>query len=209
MKRLNEEYKQQIADAIREAERQSSCEFVSVITQKSGDYRSYAFFAAALGALLLPHIVHSLYAAFGLETMFRMQIVLFIILMVLTQLSFITRNLVPSSIKRSQAALVAAESFRKFGLYRTKKRRAILFFVSLDEKFATIVTDIGIDERIPPQTWQALINDFRQKLESHQIGEGYLEAIQKCTEILKREFPPEEGDANELPNELIVERYHV
>lgn len=206
MKRMNDALKEQISEAITEAERHSSCEFVSVITQKSGDYRIYAFFAATLGALLIPHVIHMFSAAIALEVILRLQIVLFIVLMVLTQLSFATRNLVPSAIKRRQASLVAAEAFRKFALDRTRKRRAILFFVSLDEQYATILTDSGIDAKIPIQAWEEIVEEFRGHLRTNSVGEGYLHAIQRCSEILKREFPPEEGDVNEISNELIVDR---
>lgn len=205
MKRLNDTLKQKIADAIREAERNTSCEFVSVITQKSSDYSIYAFLIASLGALLIPHLVHFLDDRLSLAMIFRFQIILFIFLMVLTQLSFVSRHLVPSTVMRSRAALVASESFRKFGLYRTKKRRAVLFFVSLDEKYATILTDAGIDEKIPQDIWQKVIDDFRNRLASNNVGDGYLKAIEACGTILMREFPAEEGDVDELPNELIMD----
>lgn len=208
MKQLNDNLKGQIKEAIENAERQSSCEFVAVITQKSGNYRIYAFFAAALSALLIPHLIFWLTDWFSIEKIFQLQITSFILLMILTQLSAITNGLVPSAVKHRQAALVAQQSFRKFGLYRTSKRRAILFFVSIDEKYAEIITDIGIDAKIPPETWQSVIEEFRSNLSSKNVAEGYLDAIKACGAILIREFPVEEGDKDELPNELIIDASH-
>lgn len=205
MKQLNETLKTQIKEAIESAEAQSSCEFVAVITQTSGNYRIYAFFVAALSALLIPHLIFWLTDWFSIEKIFQLQITSFILLMILTQLSVVTNTLVPSAVKQRQAALVAQQSFRKFGLYRTSKRRAILFFVSIDEKYAEIITDIGIDEKISKETWQAVIDAFRQNLETKNVAQGYLEAIEACGGILKREFPAEAGDVDELPNELIVD----
>jgi len=204
MKQLNETQKTQIKEAIEIAERQSSCEFVAVITQKSGNYKIYAFFVAALSALLIPHFIFWLTNWFDIEKIFQLQITSFILLMILTQLSVVTNGLVPSAIKLRQSALVAQQSFRKFGLYRTSKRRAILFFVSIDEKYAEIITDIGIDEKVPQEIWQAVIDEFRKNLETKNVAQSYLEAIQVCGEILTREFPAEDGDVDELPNELIV-----
>lgn len=206
MKQLNETLKTQIKEAIENAERQSSCEFVAVITQKSGDYKIYAFFVAALSALLIPHLIFWLSDWFSIEKIFQLQITSFILLMILTQLSVVTNALVPSSVKHRHAALVAQQSFRKFGLYRTSKRRAILFFVSLDEKYVEIITDIGIDAKIPQETWLAVIEKFRISLSSKNVAEGYLEAIEKCGTILMDEFPVEAGDKDELPNELIVDQ---
>lgn len=205
MKQLNDTLKGQIKEAIERAERQSSCEFVAVITQKSGDYRIYAFFIAALGALLIPHVIHWLSDWLSLETLFQLQIVLLILLLVLTQLPSVTNLLVPSSVKRRQAALVAQQSFRKFGLHRTVKRRAILFFVSIDERYVQIIADVGIEAKIPSDTWQAIVEKFRLSLKTKNVGLGYLEAIEACGAILTREFPAEEGDVDEFPNELIMD----
>ncbi len=205
MKQLNETLKGKIKEAIESAERQSSCEFVAVITQKSGNYRIYAFFFAALSALLIPHLIFWLSDWLSIDKIFQLQITSFILLMILTQLSVVTNGLVPSVVKQRQAALVAQQSFRKFGLYRTSKRRAILFFVSIDEKYAEIITDIGIDAKISTETWQAVIDAFRQTLETKNVAQGYLEAIEACGKILKREFPAEDGDVDELPNELIID----
>lgn len=205
MKQIDEEVKTQIKEAIENAERESSCEFVTIITQKSGNYRIYAFFVAALSALLIPHLILWLTNWLSVEEVLRQQIVGFIFLMILTQLSFVTNLLVPSTIMQRHASLVAAESFRKFGLYKTKKRRAVLFFVSVDERFATIIADAGIEEKIDPLVWESIIETFRLNLNTKEIAQGYLEAIRACGEILKREFPVEEGDTDELPNNLIVD----
>lgn len=205
MKSLNEAVKERIKQAIQKAEQQSSCEFVAVITQKSGDYRIYAFFFSALFALIVPHLLLWLIDWFTIEFVFRFQIVLFVLLLIITHLAKLNNLLVSKKVKFRQASLIATESFRKFGLHRTKKRRSLLFFVSLDEGFVTIITDIGIDAKISVETWQEIIDTFRQNLETKNVAQGYLEAIETCGEILKREFPAESGDMDELPNELIID----
>lgn len=204
MKQLNETLKKQIKEAIQNSERNSSCEFVAIITQKSSDYGIYAFFVSVLSALLIPHLILWLTDWFTIGDIFRLQIVLFILLVIVTRLPFIAKKLVPNTVMHRQATLVAQESFRKFGLYRTRRRRAILFFVSIDEGYVEILTDIGIDAKIASQRWQSIIENFRVQLALKNVGVGYLEAINACDKILQREFPSQEGDIDELPNELIV-----
>lgn len=208
MKQLNETLKGQIKEAIINAEKNSSCEFVTIITQKSGDYGIYAFFVSSLSALIIPHLMLWLTNWLTLGAIFRFQIVLLIILLVVTRMPFVMKKLVPHAVMRRQAALVAQGSFRKFGLHRTSKRRAILFFVSIDEGHVEIITDVGIDAKIPADKWQSIIEKFRISLHTKNIGYGYLEAIEACGEILKREFPAEEGDMDELPNDLIIDVMH-
>lgn len=205
MKQLNETLKNQIKKSIQSAEKNSSCEFVAIITQKSSDYGIYAFFVSALSALFIPHLMLWLTDWLTLGDIFRLQIVLFIVLLIVTRLPLISKQLVPYTVMRRQATLVAQESFRKFGLYRTTKRRAILFFVSIDEGYVEILTDIGIDAKISSEKWQPILEKFRHRLYTKSVGEGYLEAIKECGEVLAREFPAEEGELDELPNELIVD----
>lgn len=204
MKQLNETLKGQIKEAIQSAEQNSSCELVAIITQKSGDYGIYAFFVSAFSALIIPHLILWLTDWLTLGIIFRLQIVLFIAFLIVTRLPFLSKQLVPKAVMRRQATLVAQESFRKFGLHRTTKRRAILFFVSIDEGYVEIITDVGIEAKIPSSSWQVIIEKFRLRLHTRSVGQGYLEAIKSCGEILSREFPAEEGDIDELPNELIV-----
>jgi putative membrane protein len=206
MKQLNETLKGKIKEAIQNAEKNSSCEFVAIITQKSGNYGIYAFFVATISALLIPHLILWLTDWLTLGTIFRLQIVLFIVLMIVTRLPFIAKRLVPNVVMRRQATLVAQESFRKFGLHRTTKRRAILFFVSLDERYIEILTDTGIESKVSSEKWEPIIEKFSHHLHTKSVGEGYLEAIEACGEILKREFPAEAGDVDELPNELIIDQ---
>lgn len=205
MKQLNETLKEQIKQAIRAAEERSSCEFVAVITQKSGDYRIYAFFFSALVALIVPHLLLWLGDWFTIGFVFRLQIALFVILLIVTHLAKLNNWLTPGGVKKHQAALVAAESFRKFGLHRTASRRAVLFFVSIDEGYVEIIADVGIEAKIPSDTWRPVIEKLRHRLSVKNVGQGYLEAIEACGAILMREFPAVEGDVDELPNELIID----
>jgi putative membrane protein len=205
MKPLTEELKGQIKEAILHAEQNSSCEFVTIITQKSGNYQIYALFVATLGALLLPHLLFWMNEGMGSVFLFQLQIIMLIIFMVLAQLPFFITHLVPSRVKRHHASLVAHQSFHKFGLYRTKKRRAILFFVSIDERYAHILTDIGIDAHINPVVWHTIIDDFRRTITTKTVAQGYLEAINACGEILAREFPRQADDSDELPNDLMID----
>jgi putative membrane protein len=205
MKQLNEQLKERIKAAILHAEQNSSCEFVTIITQKSGNYQIYPLFFATLGALLLPHLLFWINDGQESVFLFQVQIIVLIVFMVLAQLPFFLTHLVPSRVKHKQASLVAHQSFHKFGLYRTKKRRAILFFVSIDERYAHILTDTGIDALIDPAIWQTIIDDFRHTVTTKTLGEGYLDAINACSEILAREFPRQADDRDELPNTLIID----
>ncbi len=78
-----------------------------------------------------------------------------------------------------------------------------MFFVSFDEKYVEIITDKNISEIIPNTHWKFIIDEFINDIKEEQLFEGYLKAIQACSSILIKEFPIQENDKNELPNEVI------
>jgi putative membrane protein len=95
----------------------------------------------------------------------------------------------------------AAATFLELGVTRTTGRNGILVYLSLLEKGAYVVTDIGLDAEL-------LGPDFeRQKM---RIGEamGTLEpntvwaAIEALSPYLERAYPRLADDVNELPDEV-------
>ncbi len=95
----------------------------------------------------------------------------------------------------------AAATFLELGVTRTTGRNGILVYLSLLEKAAYVVTDIGLDAEL-------LGPDFeRQKM---RIGEamGTLEpstvwaAIEALSPYLERAYPRLADDVNELPDEV-------
>jgi len=69
-------------------------------------------------------------------------------------------KILPQNYKHQKASLYAKEQFNNLGLNRTKTKQAIMFFVSLDEKYVEIITDKEISKKIPDEFWQQLVQEF-------------------------------------------------
>jgi len=98
----------------------------------------------------------------------------------------------------------AIRVFNSLGMYRTKQRNAVLIYVATQHHKLAIIGDQGINAHVPDHFWdderELMISYFKQ---GHFI-EGLTEGIGKVGEQMKSAFPYEEGDVNELDNEITI-----
>ncbi len=86
----------------------------------------------------------------------------------------------------------------------TSKHTAILLFVSLMERKVVVLADKGISSKLPPETWKEVVQLLTTQLKQKKLALGYVNAIEKCGQILAQYFPAEAHDKNEIPNGLVV-----
>lgn len=111
--------------------------------------------------------------------------------------------LLPKKYKYKKASKKAKEEFINQGLYDTQTKLAIMFFVSIEEKYVEIITDKNVKEKIADSYWQEIINQFIKDVKNKEFAKGYETAIKNCSEILIENFPIKENDINELSNEVV------
>lgn len=96
----------------------------------------------------------------------------------------------------------AKEVFEKLGMTRTQRRNGILIYFSLaDHRFA-ILGDQGIHEKVGDGFWKEVVRTIESRFSSGDFAEGLAAGIRQVGEKLKRYFPCEPGDINELPDEI-------
>ena len=100
-----------------------------------------------------------------------------------------------------EAALTA---FYRHRLAETRDRTGILLFVSVYERRAVVLADKGINLKVPPDTWQQVVDLIVQGIREGRAAEGLCEAVTRCGQIVTALFPVRAGDKDELRN-LIVE----
>lgn len=203
MKNISKQTKLGIEKAIAKVEEKSSCELITVITQKSGNYSSMALFIASILTLILPAFI-LLYRPF-IDTLlvYQIQIVFFVIVFLLLNIEKILVWILPKSILHKKAKLKAYETFNILGLQKTTNHQAVMIYVSVHERYVQILTDSAISSKIDNGVWQATIDRFTIKVKNREFEKGFTEAIEEIGEILIEKFPIQENDKNELPNHLI------
>lgn len=201
---VNQEEQHQIEEAIKAFEKRSSAEIVTLIAKRSDSY----VFVTTLWATLLAFIVPwSLYFTFGfseLEKLFLYQLLSFIFLSFLAQIGSLRALIVPSFIQKKRCKDAAREHFMQWSLHATNNRAALMLFVSEEEKYVEIITDIAIAKKIDDSLWQEIIQNFILRVKEAKIAQGYLESIQSAGILLEAHFPYDKTQEDELPNHLIL-----
>jgi putative membrane protein len=89
-------------------------------------------------------------------------------------------------------------------LHTTTGRTGVLLFVSVAERYAEIIADKGIDERVAPGTWKGIIDHLTAAIGGGRPTDGFVTAIAAIGTVLAKHFPPGSQAPNELPNHLII-----
>ncbi len=95
-------------------------------------------------------------------------------------------------------------AFTGQGLHHTREHTGILLFVSLLEHRVVVLADRGIDKKVEPGTWQAVVDTLTDGLKTGNACDGFCTAIERCGEILAAHFPRRVDDRDELPNKLVT-----
>jgi putative membrane protein len=201
---ISEQDKRHISDALKAFERQSSAEIVTVITRRSDDYLFIPLLWAALGALAVPAVVMALGLALPLLQLYGVQLLVFLLLILLGRFDRLTMALIPPSVKKIRAANAARRHFIALQLHTTKKRSAVMLFVSEAEHYVEILTDIEVAKKIPDSAWEEIVQNFITLVRAGETARGYLETIERSSRLLIPHFPYDHEETDELPDHLII-----
>lgn len=98
----------------------------------------------------------------------------------------------------------AERAFYEQGLHKTKEGTGILILLSVLERRAQILADQAINTRVPPGTWDALVQTLVAGIQAGRHTEAFCQVVARCGDLLAVHFPAHERDnPNELPDELI------
>lgn len=199
---LTHDEKNLIEEEIKKVEEKSSAELVAVITDFSSSYKSLILIFSLCFTLLSSFII----LAFEVDTIlfFEIQLLTFgFFFLLFTNFKKLFLYLLPKSYKYKKASKRANEEFINQGLYDTQTKHAIMFFVSIEEKYVEIITDKNIKEKLEDTYWQEIVDAFIDDVKNKDFAKGYTKAIKSCSEILIEKFPIQDDDINELSNEVV------
>jgi uncharacterized membrane protein len=92
--------------------------------------------------------------------------------------------------------------FKKLGMHKTELRNGVLFYLAInDHKFA-ILGDAGINQVVPDDFWDEIKKSMLDFFSEKQFSEGLSRGIKMAGEQLKKHFPYQEDDINELSDEI-------
>ncbi len=92
--------------------------------------------------------------------------------------------------------------FGELGLHNTKDRNGVLFYLAdQDRKFA-VLGDKGIYDKVPADFWESTKEKLRVRFKNNEFTEGLCEGVEEAGWQLKKYFPYQTDDSNELPDDV-------
>jgi len=197
-----------IADAIRRAEQSTSGEIVCVLARSSDDYFFPAAFVATLailvGSLIAAAIVEQLWLTIRLPFFVAAQVLAILsALAVLKFLPAVRMRFVPHRLRHLRAHNNAVTQFLARNIHLTAERTGVLIFLSLEERYAEIIADEGIDLHVAQEDWNGVVEELIRHASRGDVAEGFCASIDKIGAFLAAHFPPRPDDRNELDDHLV------
>jgi len=199
---------QQIAQAIRAAERRTNGEIFAVVAHRSDDYFFVSGFVIALWTLAISAVLPSAAWLYGVTfepVIFAAAqfISLIASLLVLKFVPGLRLWFVPKKIAFQRASAEAVRQFLAHGVHATSTRTGILIYVSLAEHYAEVVADSGIAEKVDQSQWDGMVADLVANAGRGDVAKGFLTAIDRAAGLLALHFPPVPGQENEVDDRLV------
>jgi uncharacterized membrane protein len=96
----------------------------------------------------------------------------------------------------------ATEVFAALKMHETELRNGVLFYLAVKEQKFAILGDIGVNHVVEEGFWKSIKDAIVVDFEEGNIAKGLAKGILMAGEKLKYNFPYQEDDVNELPDEI-------
>ena len=96
----------------------------------------------------------------------------------------------------------AQEVFFELKMDETQDRNCVLFYICVSDKKFAILGDKGINEAVESDFWDCTKDTVIANFKEGNFKKGLVEGILRAGERLKKYFPFQSDDTNELSNEI-------
>ena len=199
---IGEADKIRISEAIRVAESHTAGEIFCVIARHSSDYRLVPLTWAASTALFVPLPLIYL-TSWSMAFIYLLQLSVFLTVALALSHPKLRFHIVPRQARHDRAHAEAMRQFFTRGLDKTEHRTGVLIFASTGERYAEIVADSGINEKVGKEIWDKAVNALVTAVKAGRPADGFVAAIEQCGAVLAENFPPGTLNRDELSNKLL------
>jgi uncharacterized membrane protein len=103
---------------------------------------------------------------------------------------------------KKEALERAAEVFYDLKMNQTAARNGILFYLAVKDRKFAIIGDKGINAKVEHDFWNDIKDEMISNFKENKFAEGLIAGILKCGDKLKKHFPYQNDDVNELSDEI-------
>lgn len=201
---FNDEEKKRIEQAVSAAEARTSGEIVPVVVDASYHYPRAEIIGGGSFAMGLALLGSWLWGGSSEWVFFAVFLLLYLPCKWLVRYTpALRRALIAPAEFDAEVREQALISFVEHGIYRTREGTGILILLSLFEHRVFVLADQGINERVPPHTWDAVVATVSAGMHEGRACEALCSGVQQCGTLLAEHFPRRHDDRDELPNLII------
>lgn len=96
----------------------------------------------------------------------------------------------------------ALQVFQKLRIHETELRNGVLFYLAVKNRKFAVVGDEGINMVVPEDFWDKLKADMLDAFREGKFTDGLIDGITRTGMYLKKHFPYQTNDINELSDEI-------
>ena len=96
----------------------------------------------------------------------------------------------------------AAEVFQMLKMHKTQLRNGVLIYLAIKPRRFAIIGDVGIHAVVPDGYWDNVKHGMLNSFRDGKFSEGLITAVSEIGSQLKKNFPHQKDDVNELPDDL-------
>ncbi len=96
----------------------------------------------------------------------------------------------------------ALSVFEMLEMHKTELANGILIYLALDDHKVVVCGDKGINDIVGESYWKDTIKLMVKHFKDDDYRQGLIEGVNEISQKLKKYFPYEKGDTNELSNEI-------
>ncbi|MCW5622326.1 MAG: TPM domain-containing protein [Burkholderiales bacterium] len=111
---------------------------------------------------------------------------------------------VPELLRGVGARERAVQVFSDLRVWDTEENNGVLIYLLLAEHDFEIVGDRGIHVHVGAAGWEAIALRMEERFRAGEFERGVLEGMEAITEALRRHFPAQGPNANELPDRPVI-----
>jgi len=198
-----------ITEATRAAEAHTASEILTVVVESCDSYEGGLWKAAALGSLLVS-LASALVAAASESWSATHWVWISLPAFSGAALGYAAALwvpgflglMVPEEVLERRVARRAAMAFLDEGVFETRDRAGILILVGLFEHRVTVLRDTQAEEKIPPESWNDLMDRLTREIRKGRAAEALCRAIEDCGRLLELHgLGRRDDDVNELVDE--------
>ena len=96
----------------------------------------------------------------------------------------------------------ALEVFHELKMDQTQLQNGVLIYLAIADKRFVICGDKGINDLVADDFWETTKEIMKNHFKNGNLKQGLIDGILMAGEQLQKYFPWQEGDTNELSNEI-------